>query len=108
MVILHSIKIIPLNLVFVNKSCLQNLRKGGKNILREQRDQIRIGLLKNHLSQVWLIDQLSKRCGVEVDKSTLSAVLNGSRQGNKAQFIIDQSVKILTDYETKMNKADDK
>lgn len=76
--------------------------------MREQRDQIRIGLLKNHLSQVWLIDQLSKRCGVDVDKSTLSAVLNGSRQGYKAQFIIDQSVKILTDYETKMNKADNK
>lgn len=75
--------------------------------MREKRDKIRVGLLKNNLTQVWLINRLSQR-GVDVDKSTMSSILAGTSKGYKSQFVIDESIKILDDYEIKMNSTDDK
>lgn len=75
--------------------------------MREKRDKIRVGLLKNNLTQVWLINRLSQR-GVDVDKSTMSSILAGTSKGYKSQFAIDESIKILDDYEIKMNSTDDK
>ncbi len=75
--------------------------------MREKRDKIRVGLLKNNLTQVWLINRLSQR-GVDVDKSTMSSILAGTSKGYKSQFVIDESLKILDEYDTKMNNGDDR
>ena len=67
-------------------------------MLREQRDTIRVMLLKNNLSQTWLINRLAED-GLSVDKAELSGALNGSRQGEKIEKIITASLDILNGYE---------
>lgn len=73
-------------------------------MLREQRDRIRVMLLKNNLSQTWLINRLAEE-GLSVDKSELSSALSGSRQGEKIEKIINSSVTILESYEEKYAKG---
>lgn len=63
-----------------------------------ERDEIRDRLKRNRLSFVWLIFQLDHR-GVSTDKTEMSSVFAGTRKGAKADSIIQESVKILDDYE---------
>lgn len=67
--------------------------------MKEQREKIRHLLSRNHLSQVWLINILADK-GIEVDKTVMSAVLNGSRKGPKAVDIINQSLEVLGKFES--------
>lgn len=66
--------------------------------MKAERDKIRIILLDNNLSQVWLINQLADR-GIITDKSELSSALSGSRTGAKIDKILSASLEILSDYE---------
>lgn len=71
----------------------------------QERDRIRVLLLENSLSQVWLINRLEER-GIQTDKSELSSALSGSRKGKKVNTIIQASLEILDDYTAKMKKRD--
>lgn len=66
--------------------------------MKAERDKIRIMLLNNNLSQVWLINQLADK-GVVTDKAELSSALSGSRTGAKIDKIMSVSLLILSDYE---------
>ncbi len=69
----------------------------------KDRDHIRIALFENSLSQVWLINRLEEH-GVITDKAELSSALSGTRRGAKIDKIIEVSIEILNDYESKMKK----
>lgn len=71
--------------------------------MEKERDKIRILLLSNSLSQVWLINRLEEH-GVRTDKTELSSVLSGTRKGAKADTIIKTSLEILNDYVDKMKQ----
>lgn len=70
----------------------------------KERDKIRILLLNNSLSQVWLINRLEEH-GITTDKTELSSALSGSRRGAKIDKIIETSLTILNDYVAKMSGA---
>ena len=69
--------------------------------MENKRFRIKEMLMRNVLTQIWLVHQL-KRHGVQTDQTELSAVLNGRRKGNKATKIIITSLNILNDYEERM------
>ncbi len=71
--------------------------------MQESRERIRYLLFIHRLTQVWLINHLSEQ-GVEVDKSEMSAVLNGSRKGPKATQVINQSLALLESLQVSANK----
>jgi len=75
--------------------------KGGSKSLENERFKIKEILMRNILTQTWLVHQLKKH-GVQTDQTELSAVLNGRRKGNKATKILITSLNILNDYEEKM------
>lgn len=69
----------------------------------QERDRIRVLLLENSLSQVWLMNRLEEK-GILTDKSELSSALSGSRKGGKIDKIISASNEILDEYVAKMKK----
>lgn len=64
----------------------------------EERENIRERLKKYKLSYVWLIGQLALR-GIVTDKTEMSSVISGTRNGTKADAIIELSIDILDKYE---------
>lgn len=60
--------------------------------------EIRDRLVKHNLTFVWLINRLEMR-GIKTDKSEMSSVISGARSGPKAEQIIQESEKILDEYE---------
>lgn len=60
--------------------------------------EIRDRLVKHNLTFVWLINRLEMR-GIKTDKSEMSSVISGARSGLKAEQIIQESEKILDEYE---------
>lgn len=66
----------------------------------KDRDKIRVILLENTLTQVWLINKLEER-GIMTDKTELSSALSGARKGAKIEQIITASLQILEDYVAK-------
>jgi hypothetical protein len=62
------------------------------------RDELREKLARNHLSYVWLINQL-RRKNVVTDKTEMSSVVAGTRNGKKAETILSVSLDILDSYE---------
>lgn len=70
--------------------------------MRQVRDNIRIKLYQNCLTQTWLIERLGEK-GILTDKTELSSALAGSRKGAKIDKILTTSSAILKDYEDKMN-----
>ena len=66
--------------------------------MEDKRFRIKEMLMRNILTQTWLVHQLKKH-GVQTDQTELSAVLNGRRKGNKATKIMITSLNILNDYE---------
>lgn len=69
--------------------------------MREERDRIRLMLYRNTLTNAWLVNRLEER-GVITEKTEMSSVLRGVRKGAKAESIIETSLEILDDYESKM------
>ena len=69
--------------------------------MREERDEIRLMLYRNTLTNSWLINRLAER-GVETEKTELSSALRGVRKGAKVEKIIKESLEILKFYESKM------
>jgi hypothetical protein len=67
----------------------------------ELRKSIRERLIKNTLSQVWLINRLEDE-GLQTEKTELCSVLSGTRKGAKAETILQVSDAILTRYEEGM------
>lgn len=57
----------------------------------EERENIRERLKKHKLSYVWLIGQLALR-GIVTDKTEMSSVISGTRNGTKADAIIELSI----------------
>lgn len=64
----------------------------------EERVDIRERLRKHNLSYVWLITQLRMR-GVVTDKTEMSSVVAGARNGAKAEKIIQTATAVLDSYE---------
>lgn len=64
----------------------------------EERDNIRERLRRYKLSFTWLISQLALR-GIVTDKTEMSSVIAGTRNGAKADSIIQVSSEILDSYE---------
>lgn len=64
----------------------------------EERENIRERLRKYSLSYVWLISQLRMR-GIVTDKTEMSSVISGVRNGAKADSIIQTANDILDSYE---------
>jgi len=64
----------------------------------EERENIRLRLRRHRLSYVWLIGQLALR-GVVTDKTEMSSIISGTRNGLKAETILDLSKEILDTYE---------
>lgn len=64
----------------------------------EERANIRERLRKHNLSYVWLISQLRLR-GVVTDKTEMSSVMAGARNGAKADTIIQTAAAVLDSYE---------
>ena len=64
----------------------------------EERTNIRERLRKHNLSYVWLISQLRLR-GVVTDKTEMSSVMAGARNGAKADTIIQTAASVLDSYE---------
>lgn len=64
----------------------------------KERENIRERLKKHKLSCVWLIGQLALR-GIVTDKTEMSSVISGTRNGTKADAIIELSIDILDKYE---------
>lgn len=81
----------------VNFSLQDSNMKGGSGNV-EERENIRERLKKHKLSYVWLIDQLALR-GIVTDKTEMSSVISGTRNGTKADAIIELSMDILDKYE---------
>lgn len=69
--------------------------------MREKRERIRLMLLRNTLTHTWLINRLEER-GIVTEKSELSSALRGVRKGPKVEHIVETSIDILEDYESKM------
>ena len=64
----------------------------------KERDEIRDRLKRHRLSFVWLIFQLEKR-NIVTDKTVVSSIFAGTREGAKADSIIQATTAILDDYE---------
>ncbi len=69
-----------------------------------KRDLIRRKLFENHLTQVWLVNQLELR-GVNIDKTVLVGALNGSRKGPQVDTVIRVSLEVLEKYEKAMSQG---
>jgi hypothetical protein len=69
--------------------------------LKSERDMIRFMLLRNSLTQTWLINRL-EMAGISTDKTEMSSALSGRRKGAKVEKIIQKSLEILREYEEKM------
>jgi hypothetical protein len=76
----------------VNFSLQDSNMKGGSGNV-EERENIRERLKKHKLSYVWLIGQLALR-GIVTDKTEMSSVISGTRNGTKADAIIELSIMI--------------
>lgn len=61
-------------------------------------DEIRMRIATNRLTHTWLIHQLRGR-NIETDKTEFSAILAGTRKGEKANLIIGTALDILDAYE---------
>lgn len=70
--------------------------------LKELRESIKTRLVKNTLTQVWLINRLEDE-GLSTDKTELSSVLAGTRHGAKAETILKFADSILSRYESHMS-----
>ena len=68
-----------------------------------ERDAIRDRLKHNKLTCVWLIQQLRER-GIITEKTELSSVLAGTRNGAKVDAIIKTAQYILDEYEEGFGK----
>lgn len=66
--------------------------------LRELRIDIKVRLVKNSLTQVWLINRLEER-GLNTDKTELCSVLRGTRRGAKAETLLRFADDIISRYE---------
>ena len=62
------------------------------------RTKIRVRMQNQHLSFVWMVDQLDMR-GVRTDKTEISSAFSGTRSGAKVEQILNTCEEILDDYE---------
>ena len=69
-----------------------------------QRKVIKVKLDDYSLTQAWLINQLSKR-GIVTERSEFSAILSGTRTGNKVEEVLKASLEILEAYEKNFEMA---
>lgn len=67
--------------------------------MKEKITKIKLFMWENNLKNAWLMCELRKR-GIIVDKSGLSEILNGRREGKKALDIIQKSMQIIEKYES--------
>ena len=70
----------------------------------EERKRLRDRLTDYNLSYTWLIN-IMRRKGVEVDKSTVSSVVNGTITGDRVTTIVTLGQQILDDYEKRFLSA---
>lgn len=66
--------------------------------MEQQREKIKIFLITNKLSNIWLVEQL-KKYNLIVRKDTLSRYINGDRENDDAKEIFNITEKIISDYE---------
>ncbi len=70
----------------------------------DDRTLIRRKLQDNHLTSVWLINQL-EHLGINSNKTEMTNILSGSRKGPKVDEIIRVSMEILNRYEVSMGQG---
>lgn len=58
------------------------------------------------LTYTWLIRCLSDE-GLFTDKFEMSAILSGTRRGDKADYILQKSLDILREYDERMNSCEE-
>lgn len=63
----------------------------------EKGHKIRVLLVENGLTQVWLIGRL-RELGIITDKTEMSSVLSGTRHGSKADLMLKTAFEILNEY----------
>lgn len=63
-------------------------------------------LYEEHLSYEWLITQLNRR-GLTVGKTAISLAFTSKRTNDTSQRIIQESKKVLRDYERFLKKNDE-
>ena len=66
--------------------------------MEELRARVRLLLLKNHLSQSWLVYEMERR-GYKMTCSEFSDYITGRRKANKAQQTLELAKGILEEYE---------
>lgn len=64
----------------------------------DKRDRIRFTLMRNNLSQAWLINLLTKK-GIPADKVNLSDALRGVRKSERCERILDAAAELCESYE---------
>ena len=73
-------------------------KKGGRN-LEPLRETLRRRIRENCLTYTWLINMMRLKYGYEVDKTTVSSVINGAITGDRATKIVTLGNEILDIYE---------
>ena len=85
---------------------LDEIMRGRKGVNRKVQngEKIRRRLNENKLTSVWLISQLSEH-GIVTEKSELSSILAGTRNGPKVEEILRTATQILDKYETEFGRV---
>lgn len=66
----------------------------------ERATRIKARMAEHRLTAQWLLLRLSQECGIEIDKSTLSQILSGTRSaGEQPSAVLEGAEKILDKYE---------
>lgn len=66
----------------------------------ERATRIKARMAEHRLTAQWLMLRLSQECNIEIDKSTLSQILSGTRSaGEQPAAVLAGAEKILDKYE---------
>lgn len=71
----------------------------------ERATKIKMRMAENRLTAQWLMLRLSKECDIEIDKSSLSQILSGTRvAGEKPEQVLSAAEQVLDRYEEHYKK----
>lgn len=71
----------------------------------ERATKIKMRMAENRLTAQWLMLRLSKECDIEIDKSSLSQILSGTRvAGEKPEQVLSSAEQVLDRYEEHYKK----
>lgn len=62
------------------------------------RENIRLSLMRYHLTFTWLINELERKQGIKTSSTEMSNILRGIRKGKKVDRLIAAASEILKEY----------